>query len=281
MEDHFMQANGITLHVVAHPGESPALVLLPGLTANARCFDGYVAAGLSPRFQVYALDLRGRGQSDKPESGYAIEDHAGDVEAFIKGLGQGPVILCGHSFGGLVAMYMAAHMPEVVSRLVVIDAAAELHPGTPELIQASLDRMGQTLPSWEAYLEAVKAQPQYTGWWDKQIETLYRADVEQFEDGSVRSRLYPAGILEAVEKGLQVDWKAICRRIEQPTLVLNAPAPYGPGRPPMISREQAEMTVELIADARYVEIPGHHITMLYGKGAGRTVQVITEFTAEI
>ncbi|MGH9962063.1 MAG: alpha/beta fold hydrolase, partial [Pyrinomonadaceae bacterium] len=59
--DRFAQVNGIRLHYLDHPGNEPALVFLPGLTANAHCFDGLIKAGLSPRFRVLALDLRGRG----------------------------------------------------------------------------------------------------------------------------------------------------------------------------------------------------------------------------
>ena len=75
---HFVQTNNIQLHYLSHPGEGPTLVLLPGLTANAHAFDGLIQAGLSPRYRVLALDLRGRGLTDKPTTGYSMADHAAD-----------------------------------------------------------------------------------------------------------------------------------------------------------------------------------------------------------
>ena len=76
---HFAQVNGIRLHYLDHKGGDPVLVLMPGLTSNAQSFDGLVGAGLSPALRVLALDLRGRGLSDKPVSGYSLAAHAADV----------------------------------------------------------------------------------------------------------------------------------------------------------------------------------------------------------
>ncbi|MGH9839795.1 MAG: alpha/beta fold hydrolase, partial [Blastocatellia bacterium] len=85
--DRFAQVNGIRLHYLDHNGGQPALVFLPGLTANARAFDSVIAAGPSPQFRVLALDLRGRGLSDKPATGYSIAEHAADVIALLDALG--------------------------------------------------------------------------------------------------------------------------------------------------------------------------------------------------
>jgi len=77
--DKIINVNNITLHYLDRPGGEPTLILLHGLTANAHAFDGIVQAGLSPRFRTLSVDLRGRGQSDKPASGYSLADHAGDI----------------------------------------------------------------------------------------------------------------------------------------------------------------------------------------------------------
>src|SRR5437660_1662836 len=75
----FAETNGVSLHYLDVPGGDPPLVLLHGLSANAHCFSGLIGAGLSPRFRVIAPDLRGRGRSGKPATGYSIADHANDV----------------------------------------------------------------------------------------------------------------------------------------------------------------------------------------------------------
>ena len=86
--DQFVQINDIQLHYLDHPGGDPPLVLMPGLAANAHSFDGLIKAGLSPTLRVLALDLRGRGLSDKPDSGYSMADHAADVLGLLDALDE-------------------------------------------------------------------------------------------------------------------------------------------------------------------------------------------------
>ncbi len=109
--------------------------------------------------------------------------------------------------GGLLTFYIAAHHPERVSKLVIIDAAGSMHPRIRELIRPSLNRLGRVLPAWEAYLQAMKEMPFFNGWWDPAIESLYRADVQINEDGTVQARSRPEVIVEAVEKALAEPWE--------------------------------------------------------------------------
>ena len=276
--DRFVRANNVRLHYLDHPGGDPPLVLMPGLTANAHSFDGLIKAGLSPTLRVLALDLRGRGLSDKPERGYRMADHAADVLCLLDVLGLQQVVLGGHSFGGLLTLYMAAHYPERISKLVIIDAAGSMHPQVRELIKPSVDRLGKVLPSWEAYLEAMKQMPFYQGWWDPTIESYYRADVEVFGDGTVKPRSRPEAIIEAVDNALDEDWPQHLSAVTHPLLLLNALGPFGPpGAPPVLPHEQALETVNAVAKGHYVEVPGNHMTMLYGVGAEQMVAAISDF----
>src|SRR5690348_6861509 len=101
----FVDVNGIRLHYLDYPVDGPTVVLLHGLSANAQCFS-LLAQGLSPYFRVIVPDLRGRGLSDKPATGYTMNDHALDILGLMDTLGVPQVILAGHSFGGLLAIYM-------------------------------------------------------------------------------------------------------------------------------------------------------------------------------
>lgn len=272
--------NGINLHYLDHnPGAlGLPLVLLPGLTSNAYVFDGLVTAGLARARRVLALDLRGRGGSDKPGTGYSMAEHAADVVGLLEGLGLEKVVLGGHSFGAWLSLYIAAHYPERVAKLLIIDAAARLHPDVRKLIQPSIDRLGVALPSWDAYLEAMRAAPHFAGWWDEAIESYFRADVEVRADGSVIPRSQRAHILQAVAAAQGEPWMEHLPRVTQPALLLNAPGPYGPpGTPPVLPRKYAEETAALLANCRYVEVPGNHMTMMYGTGAARMVAEIEAF----
>ncbi|MCB1852146.1 MAG: alpha/beta hydrolase [Gammaproteobacteria bacterium] len=275
---HFAQVNGIRLHYLDHKGGDPVLVLMPGLTSNAQSFDGLVGAGLSPALRVLALDLRGRGLSDKPVSGYSLAAHAADVIGLLDVLGLERVVLGGHSFGGLLGFYMADRFPERVERLVVIDAAGTMHPQTRSMIQPSIDRLGRALPSWESYLTLMKGMPFYRDWWNPTIESFLRADVETQFDGGVIPRSRPEAIIEVVDHVLAEDWMAHIDTIEQPVLLLRGRDPFGlPGAPPLLPKAEALETVGRLANGHYAEVTGNHITMLYGEGAVSIVAEIVRF----
>ena len=189
--DNFKIVNGIQLHYLDYPGEVPPIVLMPGLTANAHSFDGLIKAGLNSRFRSLLLDLRGRGLSQKPDTGYTMADHAADVIGLFDALGFEKVFLGGHSFGALLTMYMAAKFPNRVEKLIIIDAAREMHPNVMELIRPAIERLGKTLPSWEAYISEMKNMPFFNGWWNDDVESYYLADVHINDDGSVKSRSRP------------------------------------------------------------------------------------------
>ncbi|EHK79395.1 alpha/beta hydrolase fold protein [Sinorhizobium meliloti CCNWSX0020] len=75
-------------------------------------------------FRLIAPDLRGHGQSDKPEGCYTIPEMAHDIRLLIHELGLAPVHLVGHSLGGRLAQALAERWPEVVRRMVLMSTSA-------------------------------------------------------------------------------------------------------------------------------------------------------------
>ena len=280
MTSRYVQTNGIRLHYLDSGTTGPTLVLLPGLTANAHSFDGLVAAGLADHVRVLALDLRGRGETDQPDT-YTLDDHAADVLGFLDALHLDRVVLGGHSFGGLLTYYLAANHPDRISRCVVIDAPAQVRPEVFDQIKPSLDRLDRTLASWEHYLQFVKQMPYFGGWWDPVIEGYFRADIRENPDGTVRPRSRAKHIRAVVDGFKDLQWLDTVRKITQPVLFLRAPGAYGPpGSPAIVSAEQARVTVENLQHGRLVEVPGNHMTMLFGPGAAIAAAAIADFVLE-
>jgi pimeloyl-ACP methyl ester carboxylesterase len=276
--EHFVDTNGIRLHYTEHPGDGPTLVLFPGLNANAVFFHGLVHAGLCPALRVLAVDLRGRGRSDAPDAGYTMADHASDIVGMLDALGIRRAMIGGHSFGGLLTYYLAANHPARVEKAVVMDAPAEVSPTVIEQIGPALERLRLVAPSWDEYLTNVKAMPYYEGWWDSDLEAYYRADIRINDDGTVRSRLDPGKIQQALEGTTVVDWSSLARLVEAPVLMLRATAPFGPsGYPPMVSAEEVQRTMRLLRLVRLVELPGNHITSMFGVSARVAAQAIIDF----
>lgn len=278
-ESRFVEANGIRLHYLDHAGDGPVLVLTHGLTANARFFDGLVQAGLAPALHVLSFDLRGRGLSEKPDRGYSMEEHAADLLGALDALGIDRVALGGHSFGGLLTLYVAAAAPERVERALVLDVPAEVDATVLEQIGPSLARLDRTYASRAAYLEFVRRLPYFAdGGWNDRLTALYEADLEELPDGTVRSGCRPETIRQAVEGELAHDWSAIAARVECPTLLLRATDPFGPpGSPPILSRDGARRTLGRLRRGRLVEVPGNHVTFAFEPRARRVVEELLAF----
>jgi len=290
MTGHFIESGGMRIHYLDHPGGEPALVLLPGLSATAPIFEDLIGAGLAPRFRVLAVDLRGRGQSEGPPAGldpalpaagYTMSEHAADVLGLLDALGLHRTVLVGHSFGGMLALYLAAHHPQRFPRLVVLDAAiAVATPATRDLLQPMLARLGAVVPSWDAYLAAVRQLPYLRDRWEPGLERYFRSYVRIGPDGKVRQLVQPEAVLAAVEGILIEDWEQIVASIHQPVLLINAVDPYGPaGSPPFLPREQAMATAEALEYGKYLAVTGNHITMIFGNNAHAVAVAIGAFAS--
>src|SRR5690606_11449532 len=122
MRQHHIDSGGIRINVVdwrERDDQSP-LFCIHGITANARSFDP-IAAGVAPEHGVIAPDLRGRGDSDKPEGPYGVLTHVGDMIAVLDALGLERVPVAGWSLGSIVTLHMAARHPERVERAILLD----------------------------------------------------------------------------------------------------------------------------------------------------------------
>lgn len=276
--DRYVKTNEISLHYQDYGGDGQVFLLFPGLNASAVFFGGLIKAGLTPALRVIAVDLRGRGLSDHPETGYSIAETGRDIVGMMDVLGFDQVAVGGHSYGGLLTYHLAAEYPDRVSKAVVIDSPAEVSPTVVEQVAPALERLRLVTPSWAEYIAVVKRMPYYEGWWDPDLEAYYRADVVIGEDGSVRSRLDPEKIHEALVGTTELDWMEIATRVHQPVLVMRATEPFGPpGYPPILPADQAARTLEALPDASMVELPGNHITAMFGDAAAVAAKSIVDF----
>ncbi len=271
----FLQTPTARIHYLVHPGDGPLLILMHGLTANAHAFDGLLEAGLGAHFNIVSVDLRGRGLSEHPALHYTMEDHAQDILALLRQLQKHSAVLCGHSFGGLLGMYLAAHYPETVERLVVLDAAARMNPKAAEMLAFRLGTLDLRFPSFDDYLKEVKAAPYNTFWSDAML-SYYTADTRAHDKGGVTPRPQLANIIQASMGVGAIDWPALLERIKAPVLLINAPEAYALGEP-LLPPHFAQETADKLADARLITVAGNHQTMLYGEGAGEISDAIVAF----
>jgi pimeloyl-ACP methyl ester carboxylesterase len=108
------------MHYLDWGGEGPPILALHGLASSGHWYRR-VAERLRPEYRVVAPDQRGHGQSEQTPSGYDWQTLAEDAVGFMDRLGIEKAAVLGHSWGGNVAINVAAKFPERVSRLVMID----------------------------------------------------------------------------------------------------------------------------------------------------------------
>ena len=116
----FTEVNGVRLHYRVQGSGTP-VVLLHGYTQTGHMWNPIVPS-LAARHTVIVPDLRGAGDSAKPEAGYDKKTLALDIRALVTSLGFDRVIIVGHDIGLMVAYAYAAQFPRATERVVLMDA---------------------------------------------------------------------------------------------------------------------------------------------------------------
>jgi pimeloyl-ACP methyl ester carboxylesterase len=120
MTSHFADLPGVTLHY-RQSGQGEPVVLLHGIPQTSHEWR-YVMPTLAERYTVIAPDLRGLGDSSRPSGAYDKKTLGADIAALvIDHLGFKRFHLVGHDWGGPVAFSVAAHYPDAVKTLTILD----------------------------------------------------------------------------------------------------------------------------------------------------------------
>ena len=260
-----IEVNGLRLHCVTW-GERDAargsVLLVHGITSSHKAWIEIGPALAARGWQVIALDLRGRGLSDKPPHGYGIPYHADDLLSLADTLGLERINIVGHSLGAQITLFLAAQHPARVGRIALIDAGGRLPEDALAAISVSLKRLGTVYPSVDALLDTQRRSPVYE--WNAMWEEYYRYDVEELPDGGVRSRVRPEVVEEELSVNAMTRLEAAPERIIAPTLILRATlGTVAPDRGFILAAEEAERMHRLIPGSRYGEVPDtNHYTIL-------------------
>jgi len=199
--------------------ELPTALLLHGITSSALSWVR-VGPALADRYRIYALDMRGHGDSIKPGRGaYSLRHTADDAAAFIKALGLESPLLMGHSWGGATAIVLAsgAGSQEPVpnfSHVILEDPAHTFGQGNAEERAISYTRdIGR--PAQELRPEIAANNP---GWTEADIEG--KIDAMQ----KVTHEAVVSVFAEAASSGSILPLLA---KIAAPTLLIRADAALG------------------------------------------------------
>lgn len=124
MNEQAYKCNDISLNYMEYGNGQEPMLLLHGATNRWQSFMSIIP-DLSINYHLYALDFRGHGSSERAYS-YTLHDYLDDVHNFIKEHIKKPVIIVGHSLGGMIGILLAAYYPNLVKQLVIIDTPLNL-----------------------------------------------------------------------------------------------------------------------------------------------------------
>lgn len=214
---------GVALAALRWPGGAGLpLVCLHGLNDSAWSWARAAGVLAGPR-AVWSLSLRGHGESWRPDSGWTIAAAAGDVAAALALVAPEGAALAGHSWGGKVALQVAATAPGRVRALILADPVlpAGFNPllrRVPALIEAAFAPERQVYADQDA-LEAAGRQRVYLRRGDAADRRVWLAKHEALPDGRWAPRL-PEAAFRAILAALAEDQTPLLAGLRCPTLVL-------------------------------------------------------------
>lgn len=253
-------------HLLGDP-EGPRLLAIHGVTGHALRWRRSAEEGW-PHRRTLAVDLRGHGHSPSPGP-WGVDQHVGDVLATLDAIGWAePIDVVGHSFGGMIAVWLLATHPGRIRRLVLLDPALELDPTEA---RARADEV-MAFGGWATPEEAATARSE-----NLEGTGIHPAVPEEIDahlvlgvDGRYRFRFDRAAVVSA--------WGEMCRpipafRSTHPTLVVRAA-----GAPFVGDRQLASLRARFEDHLAVAELDCGH--MVYWDRFAETVALVEAHLGE-
>jgi pimeloyl-ACP methyl ester carboxylesterase len=251
--------------------ENPPLVLVHGLRDHSHSFDD-LSRELSRDYRVYAIDLRGHGDSESTPY-YAFGHFVGDIRNMIRALRLERPVVVGHSLGGEIVGQWAGTFPDVARAVVIIEGIGPPPLSIPwrlqrhRMVWRAIDRAQNGLPGLPdleaAFARLRKRNPRLS---EAKARELTELGTRAREDGTLEWKFDPMLVTLGVAGGFRLEWMLHCwSQITAPTLLVQGSesGEFWNDKPGAIYLKPEELATRVNAfpNAKYVEIPqaGHMI----------------------
>ena len=232
---HRVQAGKLMLHYLEWGRGDRVLVCLHGTSMSANAWTR-LARDLQNEFRVIALNMRGHGFSDAPETGYSVAEYSDDLLAFLDALQLEKVDLIGSSLGTQVAIDFASRHPELVKRIVLSDPSLAIDEAAIAGYVRLHETRARVFDTWEDAIGYCRSLPQRAKLSVEMHELAEAGDFKQLPDGRYEWCYYLPGILESFRKLTVDQWDQV-KRIEAPVLVLRASTSHVLSKPNALKLE--------------------------------------------
>ena len=285
--------DGVELAYGFWPGRGMPIVAVHALTTSYKSFVG-IGERLAGRRPLFAPDLRGRGDSDKPAGPYGMAVHATDVAAAMRAIGIGPAVVVGHSMGAYVATALASAEPKLVAGVVLLDGGhppdlpSGVDPDThlDQILGPVIGRLRRDFASLEEYLDSWRRLPTFAVRgrlaWGPWVESYLAYDLGR-EDGVLRPKAAEAGVrADFADMGDRAQAERRLRAVKAPIMAVRAEWGLAQDEPPVLSEEAVERirrccTAGLV---EHVVVDTTHYTIaLADPGASTVAELLVDFAA--
>ncbi|MYC07353.1 MAG: alpha/beta hydrolase [Chloroflexi bacterium] len=254
--EHWANVRDLRMRYLDWHGDGPPILALHGLASSAHWYD-IIAPLLRDRYRIVAPDQRGHGQTTQASNGYGWHSVASDAVGLLDLLGIEKAIVFGHSWGGNVAVATAAHYPDRVAALVMIDGGFF----SPQMIPGA---------TWEAFSQRLsprdvsgtraefiaRMQGQLAMCWNDEIERIVQTMVYE-ADGQIYDILRPQNQAQVIRAMWDDPASDAWRRIKCPSMIVPAgPSPDRANSDFAVSRRRmVNLAAENIPNCRVHWIP--------------------------
>jgi len=209
--------NAVSLAYVDMGNRSaPVVVLIHGYTDNARDWVPMLPY-LSKRYRLILVDIRGHGQSSKPECCYTRLDFAYDIKLLLDALGVPKADIVGHSLGSIIAQTFAEYWPERTAHVVLISSTGGSPPDRPKKppqfdYAAEIRKLKEPIEADSPFMIA---------WWDSPTPVDPDFIRRQRKDAAgIPLRVWLAVLDQALPGNTYADLQGTLPRLKAPTLLI-------------------------------------------------------------
>lgn len=242
--DKWANVGPLRMRYIDWGGNGPPIMALHGLASSGNWYD-MVANLLSDGYRVIAPDQRGHGQTTQASSGYDWPTLASDITALMDQEDISEAIVLGHSWGGHVASALAAHYPERVQKLIMIDGG---------FLDA---RLGEEA-TWESFSQRVRPRDvtgnreefldrlrtQLASCWSDDLERIVQTMVYEDEEGQIQDILRPDNHAQVIRTMWDYPPASLLPKVQCPSLII----PAGP-TPDRVGSEFALRRIAMVESA--------------------------------
>lgn len=219
--------DGTTLSYL-EAGDGPTLVMIPGWSQTAAQWKHQIEV-MAEHFKVFAVDMRGHGESDNAEHGYRVARLATDLRELMLSRDLRDVILLGHSMGSsIIWAYLDHYGTDRIAKLVIVDQAPVV-TGKPGWTDEERVTYGCLFPDASAladFVSAVRTTDTVEGT-KEIIRGMFTADIPEDELAWIAEMNLHLPREEAADllwEHCLNDWRDVIKNIRVPTLVVGSEA---------------------------------------------------------